>query len=350
MPATRTAGRSSVRLRATARAIPLRHPQFAEAGFIGSRFGAPPPSLRPGQTSNAIAEPALPEVSCAVYSDARLLANALIALGSFKLFSPGMRCTLFLKGPADFGWLRGVTVVDIDDALRASFVDVASWSRLHHDAIGHYFRKAAVWLYLLDPSRSGPSELHTLIDADVIFVRPTLPMWRHVSNHAFAAMVEAWHPSVWSIFERQSPGTRRQAEQLFHGTITEEKMRRTPYFNAGFLLARPDDAVHEAVKDVLAASVFYPSLSRDITCAEQTLLNLALIARGIPCRDLYGLCVPSYHDEARGWPEPVARHFLGDQVSRVPSFLRVRYPRIVDQSLAAVGVDVAELEARGLWS
>ena len=53
-------------------------------------------------------------------------------------------------------------------------------------------------------------------------------------------------------------------------------MRRTYYFNTGFMLARPDDDVLAAVKDVLAASLLYPDMSRRISYPEQTLMNLAL--------------------------------------------------------------------------
>ena len=144
---------------------------------------------------------------------------------------------------------------------------------------------------------------------------------------------------------------RRQIDQLFHGLLASApRMRRTYYFNTGLMMARPDDEdVRAAVKDVLAASLLYPDMSRRISFPEQTLMNLALMVRGVRCRDLFGLCVASYHDEERGWPAPVARHYLGDAIRRQPEVLRSRHRDVVDGALSAIGTSVDELRRRGLW-
>jgi hypothetical protein len=107
--------------------------------------------------------------------------------------------------------------------------------------------------------------------------------------------------------------------------------------------------VHAAVKDVLAASLLYPDMSRRISFPEQTLMNLAMMVRGVRCRDLFGLCVASYHDVDRGWPAPVARHYLGDAIRRQPEVLRSRHRDVVDGALEAIGTNVDELRLRGLW-
>jgi hypothetical protein len=295
------------------------------------------------------------QVACCVYCDDAMLVNGLLAIGSFKRCAPGGRGVLFVRGGVAaltaYGELRGVEVVDSDLALRAARIGVEDWSREHHGIAGHYFRKVAMWLYMLDrpASAGGPAESFVFSDADVLFVRTIGPLLRHAQAHRFAAMVERWHDSLYAVY-RQAPGASRlEIGQLFHGRIQVREMRRTRYYNTGLMLCRRDERVRAAVKDVLMASILYPELTRQVRFPEQTLLNLAMMARGVPCRDLFGLCVPSYHDEERGWPPPVVRHYLGDPVNRQPAALWARHGELVEQGLAAVGTSVGELKERGLW-
>jgi hypothetical protein len=290
-------------------------------------------------------------VCCSVYCDGGMIANALLALGSFKRFAPHMRGVLFTREPEKFSWLAGIDVLDCDEPLHSASIGLDAFARRHPGITGHYYRKVAMWLYMLEQRSAAPycNDWHAFVDADVLFVRPVEPMLRYVRAHRFAAMVEHWHASVWTVFQGESAPARRQINQLFHGRATPQLMRRTPYFNSGFMLARPDEDMRSAVKDVLIASTLYPELSRGIRLPEQTLLNVSTMVRRIPCTDLYGLCVASYHDEDHGWPAPVGRHYLGDPHGRHPHSLLARYPRIVRDSLAAVGTSVENLTERGLW-
>lgn len=287
-------------------------------------------------------------VACSVYCNDGMIGNALIALGSFKRVAPQMRAVMFTARPQDYLWVKGIDVVDADEPFRAAHIDIDAWSRQYPGIVGHYYRKVAMWLYMLEQA-AGAADWHIFIDADVLFLRGIESMLRHARAHVFAAMIEHWHPSIWSVFEREGPGLQRQVELLFHGQAGPERMRRRTYFNSGFMLAREDEDVHAAVKDVLAASVLYPGLSRSIPFSEQTLFNIATMARRVVCRDLYGMCVPSYHDESRGWPLPVARHYLADKPHRDPPVLHRRYPALVEASLAAIGTSVDELKDRQLF-
>jgi hypothetical protein len=289
-------------------------------------------------------------VSCAVYCNEGMIGNGLLALASFKRVAPQMQAVMFTARPQDYLWVKGVDVVDIDEPFRAAHLDVDAWAKQYPGILGHYYRKVAMWLYMLEQS-AGTADWHVFIDADVLFLRCIQPVLRYARTHRFAAMIEHWHPSVWTVFQRESPALRRQIDLLFHGQAGPERMRRRAYFNSGFLLARADDAdIHAAVKDVLTASVLYPELSRRIPFSEQTLFNIATMARGVVCRDLYGMCVPSYHDESRGWPAPVARHYLADRPHRHPPALYAKYPKLVEDSLAAIGTNVEEMMDRGLFS
>jgi hypothetical protein len=301
-----------------------------------------------GGTSPARAE----TVCCSMYCDDAMLANGLIAIGSFKRFAPKMRAVIFSPTAKACSWLRGdgVDVIDADAPLQACHIDVKGWSRQHPGITGHYYRKVAMWLHMLGGPSSPTADWHAFIDADVLFVRPIRAMMQYVRGHRFAAMVEHWHQSVWSVFGEETPLSQHQAGQLFHRQARRSSMKQTSYFNSGVMLARPDPDVIAAVKDVMLASILYPELSRDIRLPEQTLLNVAMMVRKIPCRDLFGLCVPSYHDHERHWPTPIVRHYLGDPLHRQPAALRARYPKLVDESLAAVGTSVEELKARGLWN
>ncbi|HEY2588824.1 MAG TPA: glycosyltransferase, partial [Tepidisphaeraceae bacterium] len=232
-------------------------------------------------------------MTCAVYCDDGMAGNGLLALGSFKRVAPQMSAVMFTKRPKDFLWVKGVTVIDADEPLRAAHIDIDTWSRQYPGILGHYYRKVAMWLFMLEQT-SDATERHVFIDADVLFLRCIQPLLQYARGHRFAAMVEHWHPSIWSVFRHHSPALHRQVDLLFHGQAGPERMRRRVYFNSGFLLAQNDEDVHAAVKDVLAASVLYPELSRQVPFSEQTLLNIATMARRVVCRDLYGMCVPSY--------------------------------------------------------
>jgi lipopolysaccharide biosynthesis glycosyltransferase len=186
-------------------------------------------------------------------------------------------------------------------------------------------------------------------DADVMFVRGINPLLRHVRAHRFAAMVERWHQSLYAIYRQAPEAARRALGHLFHGPMDVRQMRQTRYYNTGLMLCRRDEHIHAAVKDVLMASILYPDLTRQVHFPEQTLLNLAMMVRGVRCRDLYGLCVPSYHDERHGWPPPVVRHYLGDSLNRRPAALSSRHGQWVDQALDAIGISVAELKDQGAW-
>jgi hypothetical protein len=288
-------------------------------------------------------------VCCSMYCDDAMLVNGLIAIGSFKRFAPRMAGVIFSPNARAYSWLRGVDVIDAEEPLRACRIDVESWSRQHPGITGHYYRKVAMWLHMLSSTSAKTTDWHAFIDADVLFVRPIKPMMEYVRRYRFAAMAEHWHQSLWSVFGGETPLSRQQADQLFHHQAKPSLMKKTRYFNSGVMLARPDAEVLAAVKDVLLASILYPELSRDIRLPEQTLLNVAMMVRKIPSGDLFGLCVPSYHDQDRRWPTPVVRHYLGDPVHRQPAVLRARYPKLVEDSLAAVGTSVEELQSRGLW-
>jgi hypothetical protein len=288
-------------------------------------------------------------LTCCVYCDDAMFANALLAVGSFRRFAPGARLVLFVRDAGQYAWLRNVELVEAEEPLRAVSIGVDDFSRLHHDITGHYYRKAAMWLYMLQRGAAEGIEWLAFSDADVLFVQSLQPMLRHVRGHRFAAMNEWWHQSLHAIYRAEDAPARRQIDQLFHGRASPRRMRRTYYFNTGFMLARPDDDLVAAVKDVLAASLLYPDMSRRISYPEQTLMNLAILARGVRCRDLFGLCVASYHDEERSWPAPVARHYLGDAIRRQPELLRARHRDVVDGALAAIGTTVDELRLRGLW-
>jgi hypothetical protein len=279
-----------------------------------------------------------------------MLVNGLIAIGSFKQAAPRMKGVIFAPNPKRLSWIKGIDVVDAQEPLHAGRIGIDSWSRQHPGITGHYYRKVAMWLYMLEGSVGSSTDWHAFIDADVLFVRPIGEMMRYVRPHRFAAMVEHWHQSVWSVFGTETPLSRQQADLLFHQQAKPSRMKKTGYFNSGVMLARPDEDVLAAVKDVLLASILYPELSRDIRLPEQTLMNVATMVRRIPCCDLFGLCVPSYHNRERGWRTPVVRHYLGDPLHRQPAALRTKYPKLVDQSLAAVGTSVEELKSRGLWS
>jgi hypothetical protein len=290
--------------------------------------------------------------TCCVYGEGRMLVNALLALGSFKHFAPDQPAILFTSHPKRCRWLKNVEVVSADKPLRGALIDVAGFEREHPGITGHYYRKAAMWLHALrDGSRCGNSWL-TFIDADVLFVRPMRRLLRHVRGQRFAAMVEHWHPSIWSVLRKEPGANHREVNQLFHGAARPGLLRRTRYYNSGVMMARPgDDDVIAAVKDVLAASLLYPRLSRGLRLPEQTLMNVATATRGVRVCDLFGLCVPSYHRSGKGtWPTPaVVRHYLGDPLSRQPAALAARYPKLVAQSLAAVGTSIEDLRDRGLW-
>jgi hypothetical protein len=292
-------------------------------------------------------------LACCVYCDDAMLANGLLALGSFLRCAPGGRGMLFVRGGgaalAGFRGLRGIQIVDSDLALRAARIGIHDWAREHDGIAEHYFRKVAMWLYVLEQSPAAAEQRYVFSDADVLFVRGIDPLLRHVRAHRFGAMVERWHQSLYAIY-RQAPDSARCAlAHLFHGAIDVRQMRQTPYYNTGLMLCRRDDRIHSAVKDVLMASMLYPELTRQVRFPEQTLLNLAMMVRGVRCRDLYGLCVPSYHDERLGWPSPVVRHYLGDSVNRRPAALASRHGEWVDQALGAVGTSVAELKEQGAW-
>ena len=288
-------------------------------------------------------------VCCSMYCDDAMLVNGLIAMGSFKRFAPRMTGVIFSPNAGAYSWLKGIDVVDAQEPLRAAHLDIDAWSRQHRGITGHYYRKVAMWLHMLKGAYGPVTDWHAFIDADVLFVRPIAEMMNYVRPHCFAAMVEHWHRSVWSVFGRETDLSRDQAGQLFHGLAKPSKMKKTGYFNSGVMLARPNDDMIGAVKDVLLASILYPELSRDIRLPEQTLLNVATMVRQIQCCDLFGLCVPSYHDRERGWRAPVVRHYLGDPLYRQPVALRAMYPALVDQSLEALGTSVDELRSRGLW-
>lgn len=294
-------------------------------------------------------ETSLGRLCCSMYCDDRMIVNGLIALGSFKLMASRASAVLFVPNADAFRWLKGLDVIDAAEPLRSAMIHPDPWSALHPGITGHYYRKVAMWLYLLQNRTAPASEWHLFIDADVLFVRPLTVLMRYVGPHRFAAMIEHWHPSLWSVFRGETPQSRQQAALLFHHRAAASRMKRTRYFNSGVMLARPDDDVQSAVKDVLLASMLYPELSRDIRLPEQTLLNVATMVRQIPCCDLFGLCVPSYHDQERGWPAPVVRHYLGDPLHRQPALLHARYLELVDKSLEAVGTSVDDLKDRGLW-
>jgi hypothetical protein len=308
-----------------------------------------PAALRAETDQQPPHRPARDRVTCAVYCDEGMVGNGLLALGSFKRVAPQMSAAMFTSRPKDYVWLKGVDVLEPDEPLRAAHIDVDAWSRQYAGILGHYYRKVAMWLFMLEQARAA-TERYIFIDADVLFLRCVQPLLNYARAHPFAAMLEHWHPSVWSVFRREPADMHRQVDLLFHGQAGPERMKRRAYFNSGFLLARNDDEdLHAAVKDVLAASVLYPELTRRIPFSEQTLFNLATMARRVACRDLYGMCVPSYHDESRGWPAPVARHYLSDRPHRHPEALHARYPALVEQSLAAIGTSVEELKDRGLF-
>lgn len=294
-------------------------------------------------------------VACCVYCDDAMLVNGLLAVGSFKHFAPTGRGILFVRGGAAklaaCAGLRDVEVVDSDLALRTARIGVEDWSREHDGIAEHYFRKVAMWLYMFEqpPPVAGAAEWLAFSDADVLFVRPIQPLLRHARAHPFAAMVERWHNSLYAVYRQAPDVSRRELGQLFHGQIEVREMRRTRYYNTGLMLCRRDERVRSAVKDVLMASMLYPALTRHIRFPEQTLMNLAMMVRGVRCRDLLGLCVPSYHDEKQGWPPPVVRHYLGDPVNRQPAALWSRHGVMVEQALEAVGTSVGELKERGLW-
>ena len=292
----------------------------------------------------------LDRLCCSMYCDERMIVNGLIALGSFKLMAPRASAVLFVPNADAFRWLKGLDVIDAAEPLRSAMIHADPWSAQHPGITGHYYRKVAMWLYLLQNRTAAANEWNLFIDADVLFVRPLTALMQYVEPHRFAAMVEHWHPSLWSVFRGETPQSRQQAALLFHHRAAASRMKRTRYFNSGVMLARPDDDVQAAVKDVLLASMLYPELSRDIRLPEQTLLNVATMVRQIPCCDLFGLCVPSYHDQERGWPAPVVRHYLGDPLHRQPALLHARYPELVDQGLETVGTCVEDLKDRGLWN
>ena len=294
-------------------------------------------------------EVSLDRLCCSMYCDDRMIVNGLIALGSFKLMASRASAVLFIPNADAFRWLKGLDVIDASEPLRSAMIHADPWSAQHPGITGHYYRKVAMWLYLMQNRTAPANEWNLFIDADVLFVRPLTALMRYVTPHRFAAMVEHWHPSLWSVFRGETPQSRQQAALLFHNRAAPSRMKRTRYFNSGVMLARPDDDIQSAIKDVLLASMLYPELSRNIRLPEQTLLNVATMVRQIPCCDLFGLCVPSYHDQERGWPAPVVRHYLGDPLHRHPTMLQARYLELVDQSLQAVGTSVDDLKERGLW-
>jgi hypothetical protein len=312
--------------------------------------GGPFPLSLTAANERLITSQSAETVCCSMYCDEAMLASGLIAMGSFKRFAPRMGGVIFLPNARAYSWLKGVEVVDAREPLRASRIDVKGWSRQHPGITGHYYRKVAMWLHMLGGGAAPGVDWHAFIDADVLFVRPIKPMMEYVRPYRFAAMAEHWHQSLWSVFGRETVLSQAQAAQLFHRQVTPSRMKKTRYFNSGVMLARQDGDMLAAVKDVLLASILYPELSRDIRLPEQTLLNVAMMVRQIPVCDIFGLCVPSYHDQERRWPAPVVRHYLGDPIHRQPAALLARYPKLVDQSLAAVGTSVEELKSRGLWS
>jgi hypothetical protein len=290
--------------------------------------------------------------TCCVYGEGPMLVNALLALGSFKHFAPDQSAVLFTSHPKRYRWLKNVELVHADEALRSALIDVDAFESEHPGITGHYYRKAAMWLYALRDARRSSDQWLSFIDADVLFVRPLRRLLRHARGQRFAAMVEHWHPSIWSVLRREPGANHREVNQLFHGAARPALLRRTRYYNSGVMMARPgDEDLIAAVKDVLAASLFYPRLSRGLRLPEQTLMNVATATRGVRVCDLFALCVPSYHRSRRGtWPTPpIVRHYLGDPLSRQPAALLERYPKLVAQSLAAVGTSIDDLRDRGLW-
>jgi hypothetical protein len=281
-----------------------------------------------------------------------MLVNALLALGSFKHFAPDQPAVLFTSHPKRYRWLKNVELVHADQALRSALIDVDAFDREHPGITAHYYRKAAMWLHALRDSGRSSNGWLTFLDADVLFVRPLRRLLRHVRGQRLAAMVEHWHPSIWSVLRREPGANHREVNQLFHGAARPALLRRTRYYNSGVMMARPgDDEVIAAVKDVLAASLLYPRLSRGLRLPEQTLMNVATATRGVRVCDLFGHCVPSYHRSRRGtWPTPpIVRHYLGDPLNRQPAALLARYPKLVARSLAAVGTSIDDLRDRGLW-
>jgi hypothetical protein len=306
----------------------------------------------------ALLEPARPRpapvdsATCCVYGEGPMLANALLALGSFKHFAPDQTAVLFTSHPRRYRWLKNVEVVHADDALRSALIDPVAFDREHPGMTGHFYRKAAMWLHALRDGAHAGNRWLTFLDADVLFVRPLRRLFRHVRDHRFAAMIEHWHASIWSVVRKEPGANHRDVNRLFHGAARPSLLRRTRYYNSGVMLARPgDEDIIAAVKDVLAASLLYPRLSRGLRLPEQTLMNVATAARGVRVGDIFGLCVPSYLRTTKNtWPAPpIVRHFLGDPLSRQPAALLERYPRLVAESLAAIGTSVDELLDRGLW-
>ena len=156
-----------------------------------------------------------------MYCDEAMLVNGLIAMGSFKRFAPHMKGVIFSPNAKAYPWLHGIEVVDAQEPLRAAHLDIDAWSRQHPGITGHYYRKVAMWLYMLKGTHRSVIDWHAFIDADVLFVRPIAEMMRYVRPHRFAAMVEHWHPSVWSVFGGETDLSRDQADQLFHGLAGE---------------------------------------------------------------------------------------------------------------------------------
>src|SRR5690242_14962377 len=119
-------------------------------------------------------------VCCSVYCDGGMIANALLAIGSFKRFAPSMRAVLFTREPVKFSWLSGIDVLDCDEPLHSASIGPDAFARRHPGITGHYYRKVAMWLYMLEQRSAAPysNDWHALIDADVLFVRPIEPMLR----------------------------------------------------------------------------------------------------------------------------------------------------------------------------
>ena len=94
---------------------------------------------------------------------------------------------LFVRDAGRYAWLRRqVELVEAEEPLRAVSIGVDDFSRLHHDITGHYYRKAAMWLYMLERAAAAAEGTDWLAfsDADVLFVRSLQPMLRHVRRTA----------------------------------------------------------------------------------------------------------------------------------------------------------------------
>src|SRR4051812_13967656 len=115
--------------------LPVRRRRVADASTDrrdAHARGNEMPSVLRVRSARDLDAPPVPtdRLTCCVYCDDAMFANALLAVGSFRRFAPGARLVLFVRDAARYGWLRQhVELVEAEDALRAVNIGVDDFSR-----------------------------------------------------------------------------------------------------------------------------------------------------------------------------------------------------------------------------